>query len=149
MQCKIALYFIMYRTHTCGELTKKDIGKTVKLSGWVNSRRDHGGVIFIDLRDRYGITQCTCDPQTAKKSWDAIEKIRKENVICIEGEVKKRPQDMVDKSLTTGEIEIETTEIAIVTEAKTPPFEIEWPPQEKNNTQSNEKTNVHEDIRLK
>ncbi|MDP2709227.1 MAG: aspartate--tRNA ligase [bacterium] len=114
----------MLRTHTCGELTKKDNGQTVKLAGWVHGRRDHGGVIFIDLRDRYGLTQLTFDPETDAKSWAEADKLRHEWVIKIEGKVTLRPDDMINKKLKTGEIEIECSEIEILSKSKTPPFEL-------------------------
>ena len=113
-----------YRTHTCGELTKKDENKKVILSGWVNSRRDHGGLIFIDLRDRYGLTQITFDPKKSKKSWEVADKIRSEYVIRVEGKVVPRPDDMINKKLKTGEIEIEIEKTEVLSESKTPPFEV-------------------------
>lgn len=114
-----------YRTHSCGELTKKDKDKKIILSGWVNSRRDHGGLIFIDLRDRYGLTQITFDPKVSKKSWEIADKVRNEYVIKIEGKVILRPDDMINPKLSTGEIEIEAEKIEILSESKTPPFEVE------------------------
>jgi len=113
-----------YRTNTCGELGKKDENKKIVLSGWVNSRRDHGGLIFIDLRDRYGITQITFDPKVSKGSWEIADKIRNEYVIKIEGKVILRPSSMINPKLKTGEIEIEAFKIEILSESKTPPFEI-------------------------
>jgi len=127
----------MLRTQTCGELTKKQIGKKATLCGWVNSRRDHGGIIFIDLRDRYGLTQIKFDPKISQKAWDEADKVRPEWVLKVTGEVLGRPKDMVNKNLATGEIEVAITEIEILTQAKTPPFEID---QDKN---------VNEDLRLK
>jgi aspartyl-tRNA synthetase len=113
-----------YRTHTCGELEKKDEKKEIVLSGWVNSRRDHGGLIFIDLRDRYGLTQITFDPEISKEAWEIADKVRNEFVIKIKGEVAPRPADMINPKLKTGEIEIEAKEIEILSKSKTPPFEI-------------------------
>jgi len=115
----------MLRTHTCGQLTKKDIGKTVKLAGWVHRRRDHGGIIFIDLRDRYGLTQLTFDPEVDKRAWQEADKLRSEWVIRAKGKVVARPADMVNKKLKTGEIEVDCSEIEILSKAKTPPFEID------------------------
>jgi len=115
----------MLRTHTCGQLTKKDINKTVELAGWVHRRRDHGGIIFIDLRDRYGLTQLTFDPEISKKTWLEADKLRSEWVIKIKGKVIARPDDMVNKKLKTGEIEVDCSEIEILSKAKTPPFEID------------------------
>ena len=114
-----------YRTHTCGELTKKDKDKKVILSGWVNSRRDHGGLIFVDLRDREGLTQITFDPKVSEKSWKTAENLRNEFVIRIEGKVILRPDDMINSKLKTGEIEVEIENIEILSESKTPPFEVE------------------------
>ncbi len=114
-----------YRTHTCGELSKKEEKKEVILSGWVNSRRDHGGLIFIDLRDRYGITQITFDPKISKKAWEIADKVRSEYVVKIVGKVIARPDDMMNQKLATGEIEIEAQDIEILSESKTPPFEVE------------------------
>jgi len=113
-----------YRTHTCGELSKKEENKKVLLSGWVNSRRDHGGLIFIDLRDRYGLTQITFDPKISKASWEIADNVRSEYVIRIEGKVVLRPDDMINSKLSTGEIEIEVEEIEVLSESETPPFEI-------------------------
>jgi aspartyl-tRNA synthetase len=137
----------MYRTHTCGQLTKEHIGKTVQLSGWVNSRRDHGGLIFIDLRDRYGITQCTFDPKGAKQAWEIAEKVRSEYVLQIQGEVRERPSEMVNLNLETGEIEIAVKKIIVLTKSKTPPFEIEWRPEVSG--EADEKRVISEDARLK
>jgi len=114
----------MLRTHTCGELTKKNVGQTVELSGWVHSRRDHGGLIFIDLRDRYGLTQLTFDPKISEAALAEADKLRHEWVIKIKGKVAPRPSDMVNKKLPTGEIEIECNEIEILSKSKTPPFEL-------------------------
>ncbi len=114
-----------YRTHTCGELSKKNKGEKIILSGWVNSRRDHGGLIFVDLRDRYGLTQITFDPKVKKESWEMAENLRNEFVIRIEGKVILRPDDMINSKLKTGEIEVEVENIEILSESKTPPFEVE------------------------
>ena len=114
-----------YRTHTCGEIAKKDKDKKIILSGWVNSRRDHGGLIFVDLRDRSGLTQITFDPKISKESWELANKIRSEFVIRIEGKVILRPDDMINPKLKTGEIEIEVKNIEVLSESKTPPFEVE------------------------
>jgi len=128
----------MYRTHTCGQLDIKDKDKEVALSGWVNSRRDHGGLIFIDLRDRYGITQVTFNPEKSKKSWEIANKVRSEFVIKITGKVIARPQEMINKKLSTGEIEVEVSDVEILSESETPPFEIN----------EDKKTDVNENLRL-
>lgn len=127
----------MYRTHTCNQLRLSDKGKTVTLSGWVHRRRDHGGLIFIDLRDRYGLTQIVFDPEFDKQSWKMAEGVRTEYVLNIKGEVRKRAAGQENKNLDTGEIEIYVNEIKIFNESKTTPFEIG---QEKP---------VNEELRLK
>ena len=124
----------MLRTHTCGDLTKKDVKKTVELCGWVQSRRDHGGVIFIDLRDRYGLTQLTFDPKINQEALAEADKLRNEWVIKVKGEVAPRPDNMINKKLKTGEIEIECSAIEIISRSKTPPFEL----NEEKSGQANE-----------
>ena len=114
-----------YRTHTNGELNKKHEGLRVVLSGWVHNRRDHGGLIFIDLRDKWGITQLTFDPSRGQELFAAAEKLRSEFVITVAGEVKARPAEMVNTNLTTGQIEITVSELTVQSTAKTPPFEID------------------------
>lgn len=114
----------MHRTHTCGQLTAHHIGTTATLSGWVANRRDHGGIIFIDIRDRYGITQLVFDPQTHADVAKIIESARAEWVIKIVGEVRARPAGQENSELPTGAIEILVTSCSILSKAKTPPFEI-------------------------
>ena len=94
------------RTNTCGELTKKDVDKEVSLCGWVSTRRDHGGIIFIDLRDRYGITQVVFDPDVSKDALDTADSLRREDAIQVKGKVKQRKEGMTNPKLTTGEIEV-------------------------------------------
>jgi len=127
----------MHRTHTCGQLNAHHLSEKVTLSGWIANRRDHGGIIFIDLRDRYGITQLVFDPQTHEEVTKIIESARSEWVIKIEWEVRSRPQGQTNAHLPTGEIEILVHACTIVSKAKTPPFEI------------NDHGNINEDIRLK
>jgi len=112
----------MLRTHTCGELTKKDIKKKVELCGWVASRRDHGGLIFIDLRDRYGLTQLTFDPKISAQALAEADKLRNEWVVKIKGIVAPRPGEMINKKMKTGEIEVDCEAIEILAKSKTPPF---------------------------
>lgn len=126
-----------YRTHTCGELTQEHVGQEVILSGWVHVRRDHGGVIFIDLRDRYGITQIAFDPNRNKEAWKIADSVRSEFVIRVAGTVAARPENMVNSNMATGAIEINGMDISILCEAQTPPFEIDA---------SNE---VNEELRMK
>ena len=110
------------RTHTCGELGAQDIEKEVLLMGWVARRRDHGGVIFVDLRDREGITQVVFNPQHNDPVHRKAEKLRNEYVIAVRGTVEPRPEGMVNPRLRTGAIEIKAGELSILNEAKTPPF---------------------------
>ena len=115
----------MLRNKTCGEIRTENIGEEVVLCGWIARRRDHGGLIFVDLRDRYGITQIVFDPEIAGQAHQKAEKIRSEFVIQIWGKVQKRAPEMENKNLPTGEIEIFATKIKILNASKTPPFEIE------------------------
>ena len=108
------------RTRKCGELTAKDIGTEVCLNGWVQRRRDHGGVIFLDLRDRWGIVQVVADPKTTP----AAESIRSEFVLSVQGKVRRRPEGTVNPKLKTGEIEVAADNIIILNPSKTPPFPI-------------------------
>jgi len=112
------------RTHTCGGLRKSDDAKEVRLIGWVNRERNHGGLIFIDLRDRYGLTQIVIHPE-AKQVLSDIQDVRSEYVISVSGIVRKRPRDMVNPDLATGEIEVEAKTIQIINPSLTPPFVIE------------------------
>ena len=113
------------RTHYCAELTKSDINAEVVLCGWVNKRRDHGGIIFVDLRDRTGIAQIVFNPEVDTISHNEAQRIRSEFVICAKGKVEFRPADMVNPNLKTGEIEVFITDFEILSEAETPPFPIE------------------------
>lgn len=135
----------MFRSHTCGELTKLDVGKQVTLSGWVNGRRDHGGLIFIDLRDRYGLTQVVFDPEQSKSSWEVAEKLRDEFVVRVEGKVEERPAEMVNPHLSTGTIEVRVAGIEILNSSKTPPFEVSYRPAEGDTSSQT----VNEELRLK
>ncbi len=111
-----------FRTHHCGQLRDSDIGKTVRLQGWVATRRDHGGLVFVDLRDRFGLTQVVFD---AGESTGAAPRIRNEFVIGIRGKVRARPGGMANTKLATGAIEVAADFIEILSEAKTPPFPID------------------------
>ena len=111
------------RTNSCGELTEKFVGKKVKICGWVNTRRNHGGIIFIDLRDRYGNTQIVFHPEN--KFFKEADKLRREDVISIEGVVKKRPKDMENPKIKTGYIEIKVDNLEILNQSETPPIEID------------------------
>ncbi len=115
------------RSHTCGELRKLNLGQEITLCGWVAKRRDHGGLVFADLRDRYGITQIVFDPALAggKDAHERAAKIRGEYVLWVKGKVRSRPEGMTNSKMVTGEIEVACTDIVILSEAKTPPFAIE------------------------
>ena len=125
------------RTHFCGELRKQDIGKQVCIMGWVHRRRDHGGLIFIDLRDRTGISQLALDPDRDPQAHAKAEAIRNEFVIAAIGTVSPRPQGTVNPKMPTGEVEVEINELRILNVAKTPPFMLD------------EFTEVAENLRLK
>lgn len=112
-------------THTCGELRREDIGQTVTLTGWVARRRDHGGLIFVDLRDRTGITQVVFDPDTAKDCFELGERMRPEWAIEITGFVRERPEDTANPDLPTGEIDVVVNECTILNESATPPFPLD------------------------
>jgi aspartyl-tRNA synthetase len=115
----------MRRTHTCCELGEADIGQEVVLMGWVQRRRDHGGVIFVDLRDREGITQVVFNPDVDKAVHAKAHAIRNEYVLGVRGTVDHRPEGMVNPKLKTGAIEVLVTELKILNRAATPPFLIE------------------------
>jgi len=113
------------RTHTCGELRPEHTGQEAVLCGWVASWRDHGGVIFVDLRDRYGITQVVFRPDTAPEAHEIAEGVRSEYVVAVRGQVNARPEGMINPELATGEIELDAAEIDVLNPSATPPFEIE------------------------
>ncbi len=115
----------MKRSHYLNELRAADVDSTVSLSGFVHRRRDHGGLIFIDLRDRYGVTQITFDPDSSVKAHELANELRSEFVIHIKGTVAKRPEGMQNKELATGDIEVVVTDLDILSRAITPPFEID------------------------
>ncbi len=125
------------RTHTCGELRENNIGEKVVLNGWVDSRRDLGGVIFIDLRDRYGITQIVFEPHHNSETHQQGKELRSEFVISVEGTVRKRPPETDNSEIPTGHIDVMVDKLIILNEAITTPFQIK------------EKVDVNEDTRLK
>ncbi|MFS0822577.1 aspartate--tRNA ligase [Bacillus sp. 1P02SD] len=125
------------RTYYCGEITEQAIGEKVSLKGWVQRRRDLGGLIFIDLRDRTGIVQIVFNPEESKESLEIAETVRSEYVLDVEGIVVARDEATINNNITTGKIEIKATDVKIINEAKTPPFMIE------------DRTEVSEDLRLK
>ncbi|MGO8840804.1 MAG: aspartate--tRNA ligase [Methyloceanibacter sp.] len=111
-----------YRTDTCGELRKEDVGKTVRLSGWVHRIRDHGGLLFIDLRDHYGITQCVADP--GLPAFAEAERLKPEWVVRIDGEVVARSGETINPNLPTGEIEVRASAVDVLAEAKELPLPV-------------------------
>ncbi len=112
----------MYKTHTCGELRATHAGQTVTVAGWVHRRRDHGGVIFLDLRDRYGLIQVTINPNLSKETLDAVANVRMEWVLQVTGTVQKRPSGMENPKMKTGEVEVVAGSLKILNPAKTLPF---------------------------
>ena len=112
----------LYRSHNCGELNLNHVNKDVYISGWVNKKRDHGGLLFIDLRDEYGITQCVVNSDNSK--FKILESLKLESVIKISGKVIRRSDDTINKSLPTGEIEVLSTNIEILSESEQIPFQV-------------------------
>jgi aspartyl-tRNA synthetase len=127
----------MLRTHNCGELKKSDVGKKVTLCGWIATRRDHGDLIFIDLRDKHGVTQIVFDPARNKDAHGTAHKLRNEYCIKGTGKVIPRPEGTVNKGLGTGEIEVEIEALEILSESETPPFEVK------------DSDSVNEEVRLR
>lgn len=127
----------MQRTHYCGEVSEQEVGSTVTLKGWVQIRRDLGGLIFIDLRDRSGIIQTLFNPAISKEALEIAEGIRNEYVISVTGKVIARQESQKNPNLKTGSIELQVEEVEIINKAKTPAFTIE------------DETNVNEEVRLK
>jgi len=112
------------KSHYCGNLSLKDVGKVVVLMGWVKTRRDHGGLIFIDLRDRTGLVQLVVDPTENPETFSVAHTIRDEYVISVQGEVCERPHGTMNPGIPTGKVEVSVVKIEILNPAKTPPFEI-------------------------
>lgn len=115
---------VHYRTHTCGELNKTNVGQQVTLAGWVNRRRDHGGLIFLDIRDRYGLTQVICDPEHNAEVHRIASELRSEYVVQVSGTVVKRLAGTENPNLSTGEIEITAEQILTLNPSRTTPFPI-------------------------
>jgi aspartyl-tRNA synthetase len=126
-----------YRTHNCGELREKNIGEHIILNGWVDTRRDLGGIIFIEMRDRYGIMQVVFEPTFNETAHHQAKELRNEFVIAVEGTVRKRPAGTENPALPTGLVDVMVDKLIILNEAKTPPFPIK------------DETDVTEDVRLK
>src|SRR5450759_2869024 len=114
----------MLRTHNCGELRTQQVGAEVSLAGWVHRRRDHGNIIFVDLRDRWGLTQVIFNPDKDLAAHDLAGRLRNEFVIQIRGVVSHRPEGLTNPKLSTGEIEVMVSELTILNEAKSPVFAI-------------------------
>ena len=112
----------MYKTHTCGELRAEHAGQTVTLAGWVHRRRDHGGVTFLDLRDRFGLVQVVANPDLPKETLDLVSDVRFEWVLQVTGLVQKRPAGMVNPKMETGEIEVIARQVKVLNPAKPLPF---------------------------
>lgn len=115
---------MVLRSHTCGELRAKNVGEEVTLAGWVNRRRDHGGLIFLDLRDRWGVVQVVFDPSLSEQAHRAASQVRGEYVLRIWGKVRPRPAGQENPEMDTGEIEVVAETIDVLNEARTPPFPI-------------------------
>ncbi|SJZ72655.1 aspartate--tRNA ligase [Selenihalanaerobacter shriftii] len=125
------------RSYYCGDLRKKHVGEEVTLMGWVQRRRDHGGLIFADLRDRFGLVQVVFNPEESQEAFKKAEDLRKEYVIAITGEVIARPEGTINSDLATGEVEINVNELRVLDSAETPPLQI------------SEECDAGEDLRLK
>ena len=124
------------RSHFCGELNESNIDENVILCGWVHRRRDHGGVIFLDLRDRDGIAQVVYDPD-AEESFAIAEGVRSEFVVLVNGRVRRRPEGTINKEMATGHIEVLGTDLTILNASETPPIQLD------------EHVEAGEDVRLK
>ncbi len=127
----------MLRTHSCGQLTSKNIGAQVTLAGWVHRRRDHGGLVFIDLRDRDGLVQVVFNPEISTQVHEVANRLRNEYVVKVSGEVEKRPPGTENPKLPTGEVEVVARDVEILNASKTPPFSV------------NEDVDVEESVRFK
>ena len=124
-----------YRSHNCSEISKKDIGKEVKISGWLNKKRDHGGLLFLDLRDNYGITQCVVD--TEHDDFHKVESIRLESVLSVTGSVVERSDETINRNISTGEVEIKIKSFEVLNSSELIPFQI------------SQEDDAPEDLRLK
>ncbi|MGB2108297.1 MAG: OB-fold nucleic acid binding domain-containing protein, partial [Candidatus Puniceispirillum sp.] len=112
----------IYRTHTCAALTEAEVGEKVRISGWINRKRDHGQLVFIDLRDHYGLTQCVADSSDA--SFAIVEATRLESVVTITGEVVRRSEDTINTALPTGHIEVRIESFEVQSAADTLPLQV-------------------------
>ena len=114
----------MLKSHNCGELREEHVGQKITLAGWVHRRRDHGGKVFIDLRDREGIVQVVFNPQISQEAYEVAGSLRSEYVIQVAGEIASRPEGTENRKLATGDIEVIAREAVILNASKTPPFYI-------------------------
>src|SRR4051812_2919716 len=139
METTVRLDFLgdLRRTHTCGQLRAANVGETVLLMGWVHRRRDHGGVIFVDLRDREGMTQVVFHEDVEPAVHQRAEEVRPEYVIAVEGKIEPRGPGAVNPNLATGQVEVVASKIWILNESRTPPFPME------------DQVDVAEEVRLK
>ena len=124
-----------YRSHTCSALRDTHVGETVRISGWIHRRRDHGQLVFIDLRDHYGITQCVTDVEDP--AFQEVEKVRLESVVCVTGRVVKRSDETVNSKLPTGQIEVRIDSFEVLSAADQVPLQV------------NSEEDAGEDIRLR
>jgi len=124
------------RSHYCGQVNETHLGQSLSLCGWVHHRRDHGGVIFIDLRDRDGVVQIVCDP-SQREAFEQADRARNEFILQVTGKVRSRPKGMENANLPSGKVELEVLALSLLSQAETPPFPV------------NEETVPHEDLRLK
>lgn len=127
----------LHRTHGCGTISEQEVGKEVVLCGWVERRRDHGGLIFLDLRDRSGVVQVVASPDHNVESFHKAEDVRNEYVLCVRGTITKRDDSAINPNLPTGAYEMFCEELRVLNSAKTPPFYIQ------------DDIDVDENIRLK
>ncbi|MBI1264913.1 MAG: aspartate--tRNA ligase [Alphaproteobacteria bacterium] len=111
-----------YRTHTCGALRKAEVGRTARLSGWIHRKRDHGGLLFVDLRDHYGVTQCVLEPDNAH--FTTLERLRVESVVCVTGDVIARSDETVNANLPTGAVELRVTDVQVLSAAEELPLPV-------------------------
>jgi aspartyl-tRNA synthetase (EC 6.1.1.12) len=128
------------RTHTCGDLRADDNGEAVVLKGWVDTRRDHGGLVFVDLRDRYGLTQVVFSPQDNQTAYEVAGQLRREDVISVRGTVRPRGEEAVNPDLPTGAIEVSADDLAVLNTSETPPFVV--------SAHEERQMNTNEDLRL-
>ena len=114
--------YIVLKDINCGEVSKEQIGHSVTVAGWVNRRRDHGNLIFIDLRDREGVVQVVFNPELASDAHTIAESLRNEWVVQVKGHVTERPEGTINTDISSGEVEVYAEELVILNESKTPPF---------------------------